>query len=174
MLFERPSQRLTIAWISASDIRSVSIDFLLRHDSIVIRVSSVETTQKLVDISMRHLIAEAFHFFSFQRAVYVMIRCIPGRPRPARSPVGSVKWIGRLCEIEEATDAKNWHEHNQQNPFPSPWAGNVLRFYVFVQITCLQAGMSSLFLAPILGPQHFSLFHLKLPRSGHNLSAWVP
>lgn len=94
----------TVLQILTSNIRSVDVDFLLRHDSIVIRVSVVKVAQEVVNISMRLLFAKAFHFFTSQLAVYVMIGRIPRRPCSAGSPIRSVKRIRRPCNIDKTTN----------------------------------------------------------------------
>ena len=69
----QPTLVRTVFWVFAADFGSVSVDFLLRHDTIVTCVSSVKVPQKLLDISMRLLILKEFHFFTSQLAVYVMV-----------------------------------------------------------------------------------------------------
>ncbi len=67
----------TLLCVHATNIRSVNVDLTLRHDPVVIGVSSVEVIQKCVDISMWLLLAKSFHFFTRQFAVYIMICSIP-------------------------------------------------------------------------------------------------
>lgn len=104
-LLPQPTLLPMVFWVFAADFGSVGVNFILRHDSIVIYVSIVKVPQKLLDISMRLLLPKEFHFFTSQRAVCVMVGSVPSRPRSARSSVRPVERIPRLCDVDVATDS---------------------------------------------------------------------
>ena len=54
----RPTLLRTVFWVFAADVGSVSVDFLLRHDPIVVCVSSVKVPQQLLDISLRRSVRQ--------------------------------------------------------------------------------------------------------------------
>jgi hypothetical protein len=67
-----------VLWVSAANVGSVYVDLCWRHGSIMICVSGIEVPQKLLDISMRLLVAKYAHFLTSQVAVHVMVGGVPG------------------------------------------------------------------------------------------------
>jgi len=67
--------------VFAPDVCSIVVDFGLRHGSIMMGVSGVEVLRKLLAISMSLLLPKKFNFITIQLAVYIMVGCVPIRPR---------------------------------------------------------------------------------------------